>query len=64
MAYSRNFKKESEWAKRVYKQFFIKCRTDNGELDRMLAVLDGRPFPEWVREKLAEDEARKGEAER
>ena len=59
MAYTRNFKKESEWAKKVYKQFLFKCRTDNGELERLQAVLDGRLFPTWVREKMAEDEAKK-----
>ncbi len=54
---ARNLKKEAEWAKRVYKQFFFKCRTDNGEFERLQAVLDGRPFASWVREKMAEDEA-------
>lgn len=61
MAYTRNLKKEAEWAKRVYKQFFFKCRTDNGELERLQAILNGRPFADWVREKMAEDEAQKVE---
>ena len=55
---ARSYKKEAEWARKVYKQFFFKCRTDNGELERLQAVLDGRPFADWVREKLAEDEVK------
>lgn len=55
---ARSYKKEAEWARKVYKQFFFKCRTDNGELERLQAVLDGRPFADWVREKLIEDEER------
>lgn len=58
MAYTRNLKKEAEWAKRVYKQFFFKCRIDNRELERLQAILNGRPFADWIREKMAEDEAR------
>ncbi len=52
---SRDFKKEAEWAKKVYKMFFFRCRIDNGELDRMTSVLDGKPFSDWVRKHLAED---------
>ncbi len=59
---ARSFKKEAEWAKRVYKQFFFKCRTDNGELERLQAILNGRPFADWVREKMAEDEDRSSDA--
>ena len=60
---ARSYKKEAELARKVYKQFFFKCRTDNGELERLQAVLDGRPFADWVREKLAEDEAKKKEGQ-
>ena len=62
MAYTRNLKKEAEWAKRVYKQFFFKCRTDNGELERLQAILKGRPFADWIREKMAEEEAQNSDA--
>ncbi len=52
---ARDFKKEAAWEKKVYKQYIFKCRTDNGDVERMESVLKGRTFADWVREKLKEE---------
>lgn len=52
---ARDLKKEAQWAKKVYKQFFFRCRIDTGELEKMTAVLQGRSFADWVRKHLEED---------
>ena len=52
---ARDLKKEAQWAKKVYKQFFFRCRIDTGELEKMTAVLQGRSFADWVRKHLEEN---------
>lgn len=52
----RNYAKEAAWNKRVYKIFTFKGRKDNGEAERLDKILNGRSFPEWVREKIEEEE--------
>lgn len=51
---SRNFKKETEWEKTVYKRYVFKCKL-NDEVEKMTAVLNGRSFTDWVREHLKND---------
>lgn len=50
----RNFKKETEWEKTAYKRYVFKCRIGE-ENNKLLAVLDGRPYADWVRSHLNED---------
>lgn len=61
MAENRDYSKESAWEKKVYKFFLYKCRRDNGDVDRLEKSMNGRSFGQWVRDKLAEEEANKGE---
>ena len=51
----RNFKKEAEWDRSVYKRLVFKARIDNGEYDNLKSVLDGRSFADWVRQHLKDD---------
>ena len=50
----RNFKKETEWDKAVYKRYTFKCRLSD-ENEKMTAVLNGRSFADWVRMHLEQD---------
>lgn len=51
---SRNFKKETEWEKNVYKRYVFKCKLNN-EVEKMTLVLNGRSFSDWIREHLNRD---------
>lgn len=57
----RNYAKEAAWNKKVYKIFTFKGRKDNGEAERLDKILNGRSFPEWVREKIQEEENKDGQ---
>ena len=50
----RNFKKETEWVKNVYKRYVFKCKL-NDEVEKMTIVLNGRSFSDWIREHLNND---------
>ena len=52
MIMARNFVNEAKWVKNTYKIYTFKARIDNGEADRLKAVLKGKTFAEWVREKF------------
>lgn len=51
----RNYKKESEWQKKVYKDYRFRIRKDNGEADNFEKIMNGLSFPEWVRKKIKEE---------
>ena len=53
---TRNYINEAAWNRKVYKIFTFKARKDTGEEERLNKVLRGRSFPEWVRQKMIEDE--------
>lgn len=55
MAYERNYKKESEWAKNVYKKYQFRARCDNGDVEKVEKILNGRSFSDWVKEKIEEE---------
>lgn len=48
----RNTKKEYEWAKKVYKSYNFRARTDNGEVEKLEKAMNGKTFGEWVREQI------------
>lgn len=55
MAYTRNLKKEAEWAKNVYKKYEFRARRDNGDVEKVEKILNGRSFSAWVRGKIEEE---------
>lgn len=61
MAKERDCAKEWAWEKVTYKVFVYKGRRDNGDVERLEKSMNGRSFGQWVRDKLAEEEANKGE---
>lgn len=51
----RNYKKESEWQKKVYQEYRFRARKDNGEADNLKKILANSTFSEWVRKKIEEE---------
>lgn len=51
----RNYQKESAWERTAYQIFSFKARKDNGEADKLKAVMGAGSFADWVRKHLEED---------